>query len=165
VKNDSRDGRRPNSERLPFDPAREAPLLSAYVDGELDADQVARVEAHLASHPETRHEVSRLRRLKEVTGAMKLLDAPDEEWETFWNNIYNRAERSLGWFALTLGAVLVGGYGLYLAVASLLSTSELPWFVKGGIFALCFGVFLLLVSLIRERIYVRKRTRYDEIKR
>ncbi len=165
MKDDSRDGRRPNPERRPFDPEKEAPLLSAYVDGELDAEQVARVEAHLAGHPETRHEVSRLRRLKEVTGAMRILDAPDEEWEAFWDNIYNRAERSLGWFALVVGAVLVGGYGLYVAVTSFLATSDLPWFVKGGIFALCFGVLLLLVSLIRERIYVRRRTRYDEIKR
>lgn len=158
-------GRRPNHADRPFDPVKEAPLLSAYVDGELDNEQTVRVEAHLAGHPDTRHEVERLRRLKEVTGAMRISEAPDEEWEHFWDSVYSRTERSLGWLAVILGTVLVGGFGLYHLVAAIVTTSELPWYVKGGIFALCFGILLLLVSLIRERIYVRKRTRYDEIKR
>jgi len=32
----------------PFDPQQEAPLLSAYVDGELEPAEVARIDAHLA---------------------------------------------------------------------------------------------------------------------
>ena len=89
----------------------------------------------------------------------------DEEWEAFWEDFYNRTERSLGWFALTLGAVVLGGYGLFEFAAAIFKTSELPWFVKGGIFVLCCGVLLLLVSVIRERLYVRRRTRYDDVKR
>ncbi len=165
MNDNAREGHQQGERDLPFDPDKEAVLLSAYVDGELDSEQVARVESHLARSQESRREVQRLRRLKEVTGAMKLVEAPDEEWEDFWQNVYNRTERSLGWFALTLGAVMVGGFGLYRLVQSLLATNDLPWFVKGGIFALCGGLLLLLVSVIRERYYVRKRTRYDDVKR
>ena len=165
MSDDARDGRPFHEGRQPFDPDKDAPLLSAYVDGELDTDQIARVEAHLAESQESRSEVERLRRLKEVTGSMRLVEAPDEEWEAFWNNIYNRTERSLGWFALTLGAVVVGGFGLFEFARSLFETDALPWFVKAGIFTLCCGLLLLLVSVIRERIYVRKRSRYEKVKR
>ena len=41
-----------------FDPRKDAPLLSAYVDGELDAADVTRIEAHLAADPDTRREVA-----------------------------------------------------------------------------------------------------------
>jgi anti-sigma factor RsiW len=146
-----------------FDPVAEAPLLSAYVDGELDADQTARVERHLAEHPESRAEVARLRRLKEVTAAMVLKEPPPEEWEMFWNNVLNRVERSLGWFIFLLGAVVLAGYGVYRWMMSLFETPGLPWWVKGGIFAVCLGVLLLLVSLVRERIFVRRRTRYKNV--
>ena len=147
----------------PFDPEAEAPLLSAYIDGELTAVEAARVEAHLATDPAARAEVARLRRLQEVTDSMVLKEAPPEEWERFWDNAYNRLERGLGWFALTVGAVVVGGYGLYEFVLSLLETPDLPWYLKGGIFGLCFGVLLLLLSLIRERVFTRKGTRYKDV--
>jgi len=140
-------------------------LLSAYVDGELAAGEVARLEAHLADCPECRREVDRLRSLQEVTDAMKLAEAPPEKWERFWENVYNRTERSLGWFIFTLGAVLVGGFGLYSFVQSLFQESEMPLVLKIGIFAVCGGVLLLLVSVIRERVYVRKRTRYKDVVR
>ena len=120
-KQDSSPGANPE----PFDPESEAALLSAYMDGELDAEQVARIEAHLAESPESRAEVARMRRLKEVTDAMSLRDAPAEDWERFWCNIYNKVERGIGWFALTLGAVIVAGYGLYHFILSLLESSEI----------------------------------------
>ena len=55
-----------------FDPVREAPLLSAYVDGELDAADLARVEAHLAIDAEARAEVARLCAFKNLTAGLRL---------------------------------------------------------------------------------------------
>ena len=54
----------------PFDPREEAPLISAYVDGELNPEDVARLEAHLALKDAvstaTRLEIEQLRRLKQA---------------------------------------------------------------------------------------------------
>jgi len=146
----------------PFDPRQEAPLLSAYVDGELDPADVARIEAHLAEHPETRREVEKLRGLKSLTDALRLREAPPEAWETFWESFYNRAERSVGWLLLALGAVLVGAWGV-LGLVQALVGAALPLWVKGGVFALAAGLFVLLVSVVRERIYRRSRTRYRNV--
>jgi hypothetical protein len=156
------DGRPPDDQR-PFDPEREGELLSAYFDQELAPAAVARIESWLAAHPEGRREVERLRRLQEVTDTMILKDAPPEEWEAFFANVYNRAERGIAWFVLTLGAVVVGGYGLYEFVRGYFLEGHDPWWLKAGVFGICAGLLLLVVSLIRERFYTRKRSRYDQV--
>ena len=148
---------------VPFDPRREAPLLSAYVDGELGPDDVARIEAHLEESEATRREVEKLRRLKAVTGAMRLKEPPAEEWEIFWKSLYNRAERSVGWILLCVGLVVIGAWGLTEVLTALLNTDTLPLYVKGGIFVVAAGGLVLLISAIRERIYKRNRTRYKDI--
>ena len=147
----------------PFDPRKEAPLLSAYVDGELKADEVKRIEAHLAENQETRREVAKLRRLKDVTGALRLKEPPPEEWELFWHRVYNRAERSVGWILLCLGLVVFGAWGATEALTALLKTDELPFLVRGSILVLAAGTLVLLISAVRERVYKRKRTRYKDV--
>ena len=147
----------------PFDPRKEAPLLSAYVDGELDPDQVARIEAHLADNEPTRREVEKLRRLKSVTGALRLKEPPPEQWEAFWRGVYNRAERSVGWILLCVGLVVIGAWGLTEVILALAKTETLPFYVKGGIFVVAAGSLVLLISAIRERVYKRNRTRYKDV--
>jgi predicted anti-sigma-YlaC factor YlaD len=147
----------------PFDPRKEAPLLSAYVDGELETVDVARIEAHLAENEQTRREVQKLRRLKDITGVMYIKEPPPEEWEVFWKIIYNRAERSLGWILLCVGLVALGAWGITEILSALLNTEALPLYVKGGIFVLAAGTLVLMVSAIRERVYKRKRTRYKDV--
>ena len=147
-----------------FDPERDAPLLSAYVDGELEPEDAVRVEAWLAASAEAREEVRRLRELKHLTSALQLREPPPEAWEAFWTDFWNRGERGLGWTLLVLGALIVGGYALLRLVAAILAAT-LPVIVRLGIFALGAGLVVLLVSVLRERIYARKHTRYKDVKR
>ena len=151
------------NQKGPFDPRKEAPLLSAYVDGELEPAEVARIEAHLETNEQSRHEVEQLRRLKAVTGAMRLKEPPAEEWEVFWESVYNRAERSVGWILLCVGLVAVGAWGLTEILAALLNTDNLPLVVKGGIFVVAAGGLVLMISAVRERIFKRNRTRYKDV--
>ena len=146
-----------------FDPRKEAPLLSAYVDGELDPADVARIEAHLAGNPGTRREVEQLRRLKEVTGALRLKEPPPEIWEEFWQSTYNRGERTLGWLLFGLAVLLLGGWGVTYLLKELLGTDSLPFIVKGAVIGGMAGLGLLMVSVVRERLYKRSRTRYKDV--
>jgi anti-sigma factor RsiW len=149
----------------PFDPEHDAPLLSAYVDGELEADDAARVEAYLADSAAGRHEVQRLRELRALTDQLQLRPAPPEAWEAFWSRHYNRAERSLGWFVFGIGVIVLATWGLFRAALALLDTPVLPWWVKGGILAVAAGLVILLVSVVRERVYVWRKTRYRDVVR
>lgn len=147
-----------------FDPVRDAPLLSAYVDGELTGDDLARVEAHLAASAEARREVEKLRGFVRLTADLRLREAPPEDWEAFWKNTYNRAERSLGWVLVIAGAAVAGLWGLVQAARAVLA-SGLPFVVKAGLLAGALGVAVLLLSVLRERVFTRKHTRYDDIVR
>ena len=148
---------------VPFDPQKEAHLLSAYVDGELEPGDVARIEAYLEENPAARREVEQLQRLKQLTGAMRLKEAPAEEWEVFWESVYNRAERSLGWILFVLAAAVLGGWAVWELATVLLETEQLPWIVKGAIVVGTGGVLVLLLSVIRERVFKRSRTRYKDV--
>jgi anti-sigma factor RsiW len=148
----------------PFDPVQDAPLLSAYVDGELGGEDLARVEAHLAASAEARAEVERLRAFNRATAGLRLREAPPEDWEAFWSSAYNRSERSLGWVLLVSGVAVAGGWGL-LETARAILAADLPLPVKLALAAGAAGVTVLLFSVLRERLFTRKRTRYDDIVR
>lgn len=149
----------------PFDPRKEAPLLSAYVDGELDAADVARIEAHLEQNEDTRREVAQLRRLKKVTGALRLKEPPPEVWEDFWASGWRRGERALGWVLFGLAVLVLGGWGATELLRGLLGDDQLPLIVKGAVVGGVAGLAILLVSVLRERIYKRGRTRYKDVVR
>lgn len=148
--------------RRPFDPVQDAPLLSAYVDGELEGEDLARVEAHLAASAEARAEVERLRAFNRATAGLRLREAPPEDWEAFWSSAYNRSERSLGWVLLVSGSVVAGGWALLMVARSILA-ADLPPLVKLALAAGAAGLSVLLFSVLRERLFTRKRTRYDDI--
>jgi anti-sigma factor RsiW len=152
------------SNPAPFDPVRDAPLLSAYVDGELEPADVARVEAHLKQSAEARAEVERLRAFNRLTAGLQLREAPPEDWEVFWKSAYNRAERSVGWILFSAGVLVVGAYGLWLVAVAVFG-STLPVVVKAAIMAGATGLLVLLLSVLRERVFTRRRTRYDDIVR
>ena len=95
--------------------------------------------------------------------ALRLKQAPPEEWEVFWESIYNRAERSLGWVLFVLGAAVLGGWGIWELATALLQTEDLPLLVKGAIVVGTGGVLVLLLSVIRERVFKRSRTRYKDV--
>lgn len=148
----------------PFDPVQDAPLLSAYVDGELEGEDLARVEAHLAGSAEARREVERLRAFNRATAGLRLREAPPEDWEAFWESAWNRGERSLGSVLAIAGAAVLGGWALVAAGRAIVA-ADLPLLVKVALGAGAAGVAVLLGSVLRERLFTRRRTRYDDIVR
>lgn len=149
----------------PFDPRKEAHLLSAFVDGELDSLDEERVQAHLQDNEAARHEVEQLRRLKHMTGQLRLKEPPPEIWEAFWDSVYHRVERSLGWILLAAGVIILGSWAMVRLVTFLVTTAAIPMIGKAGLFVLAAGSLTLLLSVIRERVFKRSRTRYKDVQR
>jgi anti-sigma factor RsiW len=148
-----------------FELDRDGAWLSAYVDGELEPADVARVESWLAGSEEARREVTRLRDLNALTASLALREAPAEAWEVFWKAPAHRVERRVGWVLLAAGAVVVGGWAMWQAVAAVWRAADTPLLLKFGIYAAGAGIAVLLVSVVRERIYTRARTRYKDVVR
>jgi len=152
------------SARRPFDPEQDGPLLSAYVDGELDNEYRGLVATWIEDDTRAHQEVERLVRLKAFTDHLVLREAPREAWDGFHAKVYNRGERGLGWLLLIVGVAVVGGYGL-LRLAVVLLAAAIPVVVRLGVFIAGAGLLVLLVSVLRERLFTRKRDRYDDVVR
>jgi len=141
------------------------PLLMGYLDAELTEIEVLRMEQHLEQCPECRRELGEFRKLKEVTQDMRVVTPDARSWEEYWSHVYNRLERRIGWILMSLGAILVASYGVYSLVARFLLRSDIPLVVRLGIVALVAGFCTLLISVLRERIFMARMDKYERIKR
>jgi len=139
--------------------------ISGYLDGELEPAERAAFEREFARNPELARELDAMRAMKEVTDTMKLREFPDQVWERYWEGTYNRIERRIGWILLSVGAVALMACGLYELVVALLKDAGEPWWIRVATGAVCGGFAILFVSVVRERLFMRKRDPYREVKR
>ena len=140
-------------------------LLMLALDDELESADRAEFERLISDNPELREEYNRLSRLKEVTANMKLRNPPEEMWDGYWNSVYSRFERGLGWILVSIGAIVFGSWGTWQVVRDMMADADLPTFVKWSILALIVGLVMLLVSVLRHRIFVSQSDPYKEIER
>jgi anti-sigma factor RsiW len=132
-------------------------MISAYVDGELEAGARRRLEAHLQECPRCREELEEVQRLvAHSDGLASGLVVREEEWDVFVQNVYNQLERKTGWSLLIAGVVALAVWGLVVFVVQ-------PWaspLVKGLLLLPALGLFLLFVSVLRQRLHAAKTDRY-----
>ena len=148
-------------ERL--DRARE--LLMRALDGEITDAERAELETLLAADLDLRAEWERLTRVKEVTMGMKPRNPPEELWDGYWNSVYSRVERGIGWILVSLGAIVVGGWAVWEGTRDLVADPTLPALVKVGILALGFGLVIVAVGVVRHRLFVYRTDPYKDIQR
>ena len=140
-------------------------MLAGYVDGELPEEQRRAFEAELQKNSDLRAELDEFRKLKEVTGMVQYADLPDEVWATYWESLYRKTERGLGWIFLSIGAIVLLAFGLATAFWSMFHDPDVPLWFKIGASAAALGIIILLVSFTRERLFAYKRDRYKEVQR
>jgi len=140
-------------------------LISSYHDGELDNREKQMLEEHLEHCAECRREFEEMGKFEEVMGKMKLKKPQKETWEVYWSTVYNRLERGIGWILLSIGGMILLFFGGYKAVEGIIRDSSTPLLLKIGILTALGGMVVLLVSLLREQVFVHKRERYKEVEK
>ena len=140
-------------------------LLAGYVDDELTENERRTVDEALLNDLELQAELDEFRKLKEVTGMAQYADLPDEVWETYWESIYKKLERGIGWIFFSVGAIVLLGFGLYELFSQLYLNPDAPLWRKIGLTALAVGSAVLLVSFGRERLFAFKRDRYGKVRK
>lgn len=137
-------------------------LLSGYVDDELKREDFAQVEAHLRTCADCRKELENLQTLVTASAALAIAEPPEEIWDDFLDNVYNRIERRTGWTVFLLGLSLIAALGVYSFVV-------LPWATPGIKIATAApigGIGILFISVLRERIAIAKTDKYSrDVKR
>lgn len=140
-------------------------LMMAALDNELSSVEQAELERLLSSDKDLNREWDRLRAVKEVTKTMTFREPPEEVWDTYWVSVYNRTERGLGWILLSVGLLVLYGYGIWHWINALLSDESIPGFVRLALFAVMLGGAILLVSVIREKWFTGRKDPYKEVQR
>ena len=96
---------------------------------------------------------------------MKPRNPPEQVWDGYWNSVYSRMERGIGWILVSLGAIVVGGWAVWEGTRELIADPTLPGFVKAGILALGFGLVIVAVGVVRHRLFVYRSDPYKDIQR
>jgi predicted anti-sigma-YlaC factor YlaD len=138
------------------------PLLTGRVDGELAAEDRARLEEHLETCADCARELEELRRLKEDLAMLKFKEPTDVELERYWKGVYNRLERGVGWILVSVGAIVLLCYGAWELIDEVIKNEAVSWVLKVGICALVGGLVVLFVSILRERLVVCRLDRYSK---
>lgn len=140
-------------------------LMMGYLDDELTADERKALEAHMTGCALCRAELDGFRKLKSITEDVALVEPEDKVWDQYWGNLYNRLERGLGWILFGISAILLLIYGGFKMIEEIIRDPGLALGLKIGLLALVAGLAILLVSLVRERLYFRSRDRYKDVRR
>lgn len=157
------DGPRPLDGSDPDEAVRR--LMMAVLDGEASEAERRELRERLDADAGLRLEWERMNRLEEVTDMMRRRTPPEEVWDTYWSGVYRRLERGIGWILVSLGAVVVGTWAVWNAVEDLLADASLPLFVRAALLALLVGGLLLVVSVVREKLFVWKSDPYKDVRR
>lgn len=78
-------------------------LLMAALDRELSPEDEREFKNFLAISPDCQREWEEYQKLKEATVQLKFMQPPEEVWDRYWLNVYNRIERGLGWILISIG--------------------------------------------------------------
>jgi len=140
-------------------------LISGKLDGELTRKQEQELDLHIQTCEVCRSEYDDLLKLREVTSNMRFTDLPDRYWAGYWNDIYNRLERGLGWIFVSIGAIIILGFGAWEFFDKFLLDTNNSLLLRFGVSAGIMGVIFLLVSVLREKLFARKHERYKEVER
>lgn len=140
-------------------------LLTKAFDGELsDAESVA-FDNFLAKFPECAKEWQDMQALQRVTASMKFKQPSKEVWDMYWHDTYNRLERGFAWILFSIGAFLVGAFVIYNFITEFLADAQVPEILRWGISFMAIGALALFISVLREKLFTRKRDPYKEIER
>ena len=139
--------------------------MMEYLDGELDRQGREDVDSHLARCIACRREWESMQKLKKITSSMQLAQPEEEVWKMYWEQVYNRLERGLAWIFLSVGAIILLGYGAFQFIQDFLIDSSEPLGIKIAVSSLILGFIILFVSVFRERLFIRKTDKYKEIEK
>lgn len=140
-------------------------LMMGYLDEELSAEQIRQFEEHLTTCKQCTAQLQEFRQLKAITDQMTLVEPEDRLWQQYWDGIYNRTERGIGWIIFSVAAILLTIYGGFKAIEALIIDPTVGLLLKAAMLALLVGLAILFVSVLRERIFFWTKDRYKDVRR
>ena len=140
-------------------------LMMAYLDGELDDKQHKVLQEHLAQCTQCSKELEEFKSLKSMTDNIVLSEPEDQIWQRYWDHVYNRIERGIGWMLMSVAGICLAVFGGFKAIESIVTDPSVSLFFKVALLVMILGLSILLISIMRERLYFWKNDRYRHVRR
>jgi len=139
-------------------------VIVKYVDGTADEEETARLEAHLEQCSDCRREVAAHTRIAGAARDIRFVDLPQDAWRNYWQNTYNRMERTVGWVLAIIGFVVAGLCAVARFTHWIVTTPVLGVAEKISLASATAGLVVVVAGVVRERIALRRYDRYWRIK-
>lgn len=139
--------------------------VMAYLDGELSELEMKEIKQLIDDDEMYKEVYLSLKKVKEVTQEMKFVKLPEMYWDDYWEHVYNRIERGISWILISLGVIVVGSFLVWQFIEAIIVDQNIHVVLKAGILILLAGVVVLIVSILREKLMVRKVDKYREVER
>ena len=140
-------------------------LMMGLLDNELDERQRQNVQSHLAQCKSCSEKFDSYKNLKKDTKEMKFKNLPEVYWDEYWQNVYNRIERGIGWIFFSIGAIILLSFAGYELLNEFFLNPKEPIGIKIGVAFGGVGFIVLFISVLREKLMVRKVDKYRSVKR
>ena len=139
--------------------------IMAYLDNELPESDINTVKQHITECTDCSNKYESLNKVKEITGEMKFKKLPEMYWDEYWTHVYNKIERGLSWIFISIGAIIILSFVAWNAMTRLINDSQMSLFLKFGVIIFIIGMVILLVSILREKLMIKKVDKYREVER
>ena len=137
-------------------------LMMKVVDGVASPDEEKTLAEAIRGNDSWESELRAFKKIKEVTENMQFKELPDSYWTGYWNGVYRRTERALAWVLISVGLMIVCAFTAYIGLSEFYADPEVGLTLKIGVSAAVLGGIIMLVSILRERLFARKRERYEK---
>jgi len=136
-------------------------LLMGLIDDELTSEEISEVQQHLTRCAECRKEYEELKSTGTKIKKVSFEEPQDKVLKSVWKSPFTRFTRISSLIMIIGGWLVLIMYGLIEA----LSEGEGPVFTKIAVAAVFIGFFVLLATVIRDRIKTFKTDPYKEVER
>lgn len=139
--------------------------MMARLDGESTPEQDAEIDLWTRADPELRKEYEQMLAVKTLTQQHQPVQLPPEQWDQYWLSVYPRLERGLAWVLMSLGALVLLGAGSWELAREWVMSPDIPLWIKVAGISFWSGCAIMLVSVVREKLFLHKHERYKDIQR
>ncbi len=139
--------------------------MMGLIDNEISAEQKEKLLEHIAGCPSCQKMYEDFQSLKKDTKDMKFKKLSEIYWDDYWTQVYNRMERGVSWILISIGVMILLAYGGYEVMRDFFLDPQKPLLLKIGAGAFTAGMIVLFVSVLREKLMIRKIDKYRSVER
>ena len=139
--------------------------MMGLLDNEIKGERKEVLLKHIEGCSSCQKMYNEFRTLKKDTKDMKFKKLPEIYWDDYWTQVYNRIERGFSWILISIGAMILLAYGGYEVMRDFFLDPQKPLLLKIGAGAFTAGMIVLFVSVLREKLMIRKIDKYRSVER